>query len=65
MDHVERVTSTKLPSDGLICEVRTIFGDDEHSDFDHVTVSMYEFLGALPGAVVYDDQHRDIISSRI
>lgn len=60
--YVESITSIKLPSDKLVCEVRTNFGDDQNSDFDHITLSMYEFLESLPTAVVYDDNHKKIVS---
>ncbi len=62
--YIEKSTSIKLPHERLLCEVRTNFGNDKNSDFDHITVSMYEFLEALPNSVVYDDNHKTIVSNR-
>ncbi len=63
--YVEKVTSRRFPAERLLGEVRTMFADDKNLDFDHITVDMYRFLEELPGAVVYDDNHQDIIASRI
>jgi hypothetical protein len=53
------------PAKRLLGEVRTMFAADKNLDFDHITVEMVRFLEAIPGSVVYDDNHEDIIASRI
>ncbi len=66
ISHVKSVTSDPLETKlSLFCEVRTFFGPDENSDFDHLTVSMYQFLEELPNSVVYDDNHESIMAKSI
>ncbi len=47
------------------CEVRTLFGPDEHANFYPYTVKMHQFLEALPNAVVYDEDKHHVISASI
>lgn len=47
----------------ILCEIRTMFGPDKELNYDHVVVSMYQFLEGLKGAVIYDDNHKKIINT--
>lgn len=61
VEHVAKVTRTSLPTSGKVAEVRTIFADDPNSDFDYHTIEVYDFLTRIPGAIVYDDNHKSIM----
>ena len=65
LDYVQKVTARQFPAERLLGEVRTMFAHDENLDFDHITVDMYRFLEELPGSVVYDDHHKNIMSANV
>lgn len=65
VEHVQKVTSARLPVENLTGEIRTVFDDDPKNEHDHIAVNMYQFLEELTGAVVYDENHRRIVSSSI
>ncbi len=62
--YVQSVIGQTLPIHLLAGEVRTTFSDDPNLDFDHFTIYMYQFLEGLPGAVVYDDNHKNVFTSK-
>jgi|GEM_PF-4333236 len=61
VEYVTKVTGRKLPREGKVAELRTSFGPDPKLDFDHYTLYVYEFLVSIPGANVYDDNHKDFV----
>ncbi|WAU76340.1 hypothetical protein [Acinetobacter sp. TR3] len=65
VEYVQKVVGRTFPIDLLAGEVRTTFADDPNSDFDDFAICMYQFLETLPGAVVYDDNHKDIFTSKV
>ncbi len=66
ISHIQKVTGEKIESQKeLLCEVRTSFSSDKYSDYDHIAVSMYQFLEDLPFSLVYDDNHEKVLSKCI
>ena len=66
LQHVQAVTQQEIVTPlAPQCEIRTLFASDEDSDFDHITVDMYQFLESFPNALVYDNNHRAIISNSL
>ena len=61
VEYVTKVTGRSLPKAGNVAEIRTTFADDPESNFDYYTMFVYEFLTDIPGAIVYDDNHKNFV----
>ena len=46
---------------GIRNRIRAVFGDDDGRHYTNEAVQVLQFLTAIPGAVVFDLQHNDII----
>ena len=46
---------------GIRNRIRAVFGDDDGREYTNEAVQVLEFLTAIPGAVVFDPQQKDII----
>ncbi|OZC34512.1 hypothetical protein B9Q17_00995 [Marinobacter vinifirmus] len=66
ISHIKEITGENIESQKeLLCEFRTTFSNDKDSDFDHIAISMYQFLENLPFSLVYDDSHKKVILKNI
>lgn len=48
---------------GIRRRVRAVLGDDDGRGYTNEAVRVLRFLTAIPGAVVFDPQHNDIIGA--
>ena len=48
---------------GIRRRIRAVFGDDDGRKYTNEAVRMFEFLTAIPGAVVFDPQQNDIVGA--
>ena len=48
---------------GIRKRIRAVFGDDDARDYTNETIEMFQFLTAIPGAVVFDPQQNDIMGA--
>ena len=62
---IRRRLDAAAPADlaGIRKRIRVVFGDDDGKEYTNETMRMFEFLTAIPGAIVFDPQQNDILGT--